>query len=556
MKSSDELKNALLKMDKKSYKLYKSLEGMWNFRDFILCIDHVQADPFATPSRVRLIIDNKNNFPDSYFENKVRKIALEDFLLRRLHKFLKENSTSRRGSGKSGLVGACPVKQEVLERIAVIINKKQIEARLEVGFPAFGRSIAAKEFEPVLFNLFPKLEKEVFLYENTPKDKLEESIFLADDQNYIREELEKRNLLAFVADGSILPRESGVSNKPMKNAIPFKSPKSLEVTLNLPHMGQLTGMGIKPGITTIAGGGYHGKSTLLKALESGIYNHIKGDGREYVITRKNAVKLRAEEGRPVNKVDISMFINNLPFDTDTSNFSTQNASGSTSQAANTVEAAACGSDLFLIDEDTSATNFMVRDSIMASLVPKENEPITPFLSCMRSLYEDLGISSILVIGSCGSYLPLSDTVIQMDNYKAIDLTKKAMEISKEINNLIENKKVSLGNIFKNSVTRKHIEKAKVHDIHTLSLDKNDIDLRSIEQICDSGQTAALAYIMQYALSKVADGKKNPLQIAKEVMEIIENKGFSAVVPKNYPAGSPVMVRLIEIVECLSRYRAN
>lgn len=71
-------------------------------------------------------------------------------------------------------------------------------------------------------------------------------------------------------------------------------------------------MGIPEGVTLIVGGGFHGKSTLLQALERGVYHHIAGDGREMVITRQDAVKVRAEDGRNIEKVNISAFINNLP----------------------------------------------------------------------------------------------------------------------------------------------------------------------------------------------------------------------------------------------------
>lgn len=135
---------------------------------------------------------------------------------------------------------------------------------------------------------------------------------LAEDQEFIRHELSCRNLCAFVADGAILPRESGISSRPMKDSIPFNSPESLRISMELPHQGTITGMGIPKGITLIVGGGYHGKSTLLNALELGVYNHIPGDGREYVITDNTAVKLRSEEGRFIKDVDISLFINDLP----------------------------------------------------------------------------------------------------------------------------------------------------------------------------------------------------------------------------------------------------
>ena len=245
-------------------------------------------------------------------------------------------------------------------------------------------------------------------------------IDLAEDQQYIREQLEVQGLTAFVANGAILPRESGISSRPMRGAVAFRSPREMEVTMELPHKGTLAGMGIRKGITLIVGGGYHGKSTLLKALELGVYDHIAGDGREYVITDASAVKIRAEDGRSIKKTDISMFINDLPNGKDTKGFYTEDASGSTSQAANVVESMEAGAKALLIDEDTSATNFMIRDELMQRVIHREMEPITPFIDRIRELYEGYGISTVIVAGSSGAYFHIADTIVQMSGNSGAD----------------------------------------------------------------------------------------------------------------------------------------
>ena len=548
MKTQDELKRQLKQIDHKGYKAYKTLEGEYSFGAYILCIDHVQGDPFATPSRVRLLY--KNSIPAEYFESRHRKAAAEDYLLRRLHRNLRSGGQERRGSGKSGMVTACRTGQEVLERTAVLLSLKTVEVRLEVGFPAYGRTIAAGELEQILFGFLPEAARRTFVFGPGMKKELDEATALADDQQYIREELKKQGLAAFVADGSVLPRESGISQKPMKGAVPFKSPDSTAVTLQLPHRGPIRGMGIKKGITVIVGGGYHGKSTLLKAVERGVYNHILGDGREYVITDETAFKLRAEEGRCIHQVDISMFISNLPSGTDTRNFVTENASGSTSQAANTVEALACGSQVLLIDEDTSATNFMVRDDRMARLVEDKKEPITPFIRFIRSLYQDLGVSTVLVAGSSGAYLSVADTVIQMDCYVAKDVTEKARTLAEEVTQ----GKAEERNWVKKPVPAKQIEKARVHGWDTLSFDKTEVDLRYLEQIVDETQTAALAYIVPWLLERSANGKRTAAELAVLAGEKIRKEGLLSMVPRNYGAGAPAAVRVQEILACLQRYR--
>lgn len=551
MKTQKELREQLRQIDHKGYKAYKVLEGEYEFGTYRLCIDHVQGDPFATPSRVRILYYNKESVPAEYIGGKYRKTAVEDALLRRLHRNLRIcGDKERKGSGKSGLVTACKTGQEILERTAMRVTKEYIEARIEVGFPAFGRTIAAGALADILFDLLPEVVKRTFDPQRSLAKELEDAVFLADDQQYIRNQLKEQGLVAFVADGSVLPRESGVSQKPMKSAVVFQSPASLAVDMDLPHRGKVRGMGIRRGITVVVGGGFHGKSTLLKSLERGVYNHIAGDGRELVITEESAYKLRAEEGRCIHQTDISMFISNLPTKADTTSFSTENASGSTSQAANTMEALASGSSLLLIDEDTSATNFMIRDERMAKLVSDEKEPITPFIRKVRSLYEDLGISTVLVAGSSGDFLAVADTVLQMDCYVAKDVTGRAKELASP---LIEEK--TKRNLWiKKPVSKKRVEKAKVHGWDTISLDKMEIDLRYMEQIVDESQTAALAYIMQYVLERLADGKKSVVDLAEEVSRKLEKEGILSVTPKNYGAGPASMVRRQEILSCLGRYR--
>ena len=551
MKSSEELRRQLRQIDHKGYKAYKILEGEYEFGAYRLCIDHVQGDPFATPSRVRIVYKNQKNIPEELFREKYRKTAIEDALLRRLHRSLcSAVKGQRRGSGKSGMVTACRAGQEILERSAMHITSTVVEARIEVGFPAFGRTIAAGELETLLFDVLPEVAERTFRAKPQLLEELKKAAYLADDQHFIRQELLGLGLVAFVADGAILPRESGISQKKMEGAVPFESPESLAVTLQLPHGGMLRGMGIRRGIIVIAGGGFHGKSTLLKALECGVYNHIAGDGREYVITDETAFKLRAEEGRSIHEENISMFINHLPTKADTTDFTTENASGSTSQAANTVEALAAGSTVLLIDEDTSATNFMVRDDRMAQLVSDEKEPITPFIRKIKSLYQDLGVSTILVAGSSGDYLSAADTVLQMDCYRAYDVTEKAHALAQEL----KEEKADAARWLRKPVRKKEIEKIRVHGWDSLSIDKSEIDLRYLEQVVDESQTAALGYIIQYILTKIADGRKTPDALAEEIAKKLDVEGILSITPKNYSAGPSAMVRKQEILACLCRYR--
>lgn len=432
MKTSQQLREELSSIDRRPYPAYKSLAGEYRFPGYILSIDHVQGDPFAAPSHLHVRLGHDTcGFPAAYYQNEPARTALEDYLLRRFCDEVRQYSFRAHGSGKSGLISVSSPGQEILKRSSLEITSREIIARFHVGFPANGRTINAGELEKILFDFLPRAVPHAFLGKYQDAAKLRAQIFLMEDQAFLREYLERNGYAAFVKDGSVLPRESGISDRPMAGAVPFKSPDSLKIEITLPHKGPITGMGLKRGVTLIVGGGYHGKSTLLDALQMAVYPHIAGDGREYVVTDPSAVKLRSEDGRFVRDVDVSMFIRGLPSGKDTTRFSTLDASGSTSQAAGIIEAIEAGSTTFLMDEDTSATNFMVRDAFMQRVIAREKEPITPFLERARELYENAGISTILVAGSSGAFFHIADTVIQMDSYVPVDITAKAKALCPE-----------------------------------------------------------------------------------------------------------------------------
>ena len=575
MKNSEELRQQLRSINRKSYPAYKGLKGLYHFGNYILSIDHVQGDPFASPSHVSIQISHRDaGFPDKYYKDTLTKTTLCDYLTRQFEKQVSQYSFRAKGSGKSGLLTVSHCGQEVLSRTACEITEKGITARFFVGFPANGRTINATELEKILFDFLPVCIQKSFFYSSLNAKELQNYIELAEDQEFIRQTLPAKNLCAFIADGSILPRESGISSRPMKASVPFTSPDSLRISINLPHKGKITGMGIPKGITLIVGGGYHGKSTLLNALELGIYNHIAGDGREYVIADETAQKLRSEDGRFIKNVDISMFINDLPNGSDTKDFSTADASGSTSQAAGIVEAIEAGSRLFLLDEDTSATNFMVRDAFMQKVVSPDKEPITPFLSRARDLYEKAGISTILVAGSSGAFFHIADTVIQMDQYEPVDITEKAKELcgqfpiaqettkpfvlpdshrvmEKDRNGAVKRRDYRSGEVKKGEPERL---KVKTLGVDGFMLGKQNVDLRYIEQLIDSEQTAALGLLLKYAVEHLVDGKRTISETVQWLEQKLEQEGMVFAAEHGVISGGYAIPRIQEIYSCLNRYR--
>ncbi len=433
MRSDRDLQRELERIDRRGYPAYKDLRGQYDFGDFVLSIDHVQGDPFASPSSMSARVPNEVlHIPAGLWDEVHRRVALEDVLLRRFSRALDACSMRAGGSGKSGVLATTRPGQEVMARSACEVRGGAVMLRFEAGLPAHGRTVDGRAAAKMLLDFVPECVERTLFVDDGLLDRAWAAVELADDQRAAREQMEASDLVAFVANGSILPRESGVSQKPLKSALAFEAPAEQRVVLDLPHRGKVAGMGIKRGVTLIVGGGYHGKSTLLRALQDGVYNHVAGDGRELVLTDSTAVKLRAEDGRAVSGVDISLFIRDLPDGRDTSRFSTVDASGSTSQAAATVEAWEAGARALLIDEDTSATNFMVRDALMEAVVAREFEPITPFVERVRDLWERAGVSSIIVAGSSGAYFSVADAVLQMDRYRVHDITAHARAICMEL----------------------------------------------------------------------------------------------------------------------------
>ena len=308
------------------------------------------------------------------------------------------------------------------------------------------------------------------------------------------------------------------------------------------------------------GGGYHEKSTLLKALELGVYNHIAGDGREFIITDDTAVKVRAEDGRSIQGTDISMFIRGLPNGKDTTRFFTADASGSTSQAANVVEAMEAGAGVLLMDEDTSATNFMIRDELMQRVIHRDKEPITPFLERVEELYHRHGVSTILVAGSSGAYFHAAHHIIQMDCYVPHDITALAKEAAQEFPAVVaELDPAPAPNYLRcpmplGELARGQRIKVKTQGRDGVSINHETIDLRYVEQLADTEQLTALAHCLRYAYQHLVDGKKTLQQVASQLDAVVERSGLEALSESSSSVVFMARPRVQEMLACLNRYR--
>lgn len=598
MKTAQDLRRAIRAIDRRGYPACKALKGAYRFDSFTLVIDHVQGDPFAAPSSLHVEVAHKEaGFPHALRAARCQRVALADYLTRHFTAALDRASFKAKGSGKSGLLATTRCGQEVLERSACDVGADAIVARFHAGFPAFGRSVNAEGLELMLLDLLPRCVERALFYRSLNAERVAQAVHLAEDQEALRGMLREEGLVAFVADGAVLPRESGVSDKPLRGAVPFASPETLRRTFELPHAGAVSGMALPQGVTLIVGGGYHGKSTLLEALQAGVCNHVAGDGREFVLADDTAVKLRAEDGRAVRDVDISLFVSDLPNGADTTRFSTLDASGSTSQAAAVVEGLEAGTRLFLVDEDTSATNFMVRDALMQKVVAREKEPITSFVERVRDLYEQAGVSTVLVAGSSGAFFAVADRVIQMDCYRAFDITDRVREVCAEFAmdvgagaggvagagaaGFVADVAASAsaprpfrmprfdravpslrgaadarGGRHQGRQSRGGRERMKVkaRGRDTVTLGRTDVDVRHLEQIADAEQTAALAHLARFVLEEAAGGTRTIAEAVRLADALLDEHGWEPFCGSYVPCGL-ARPRPQELAATLNRLRA-
>lgn len=570
MRKQRDLERQLTAIDGRGYPAYKSLRGAYDLGVFEVSIDHVQGDPFAAPSLVSVHVPAaRAGFAQELYATSERCVALEDLLVRRFAAEAKRVSFRVHGSGKSGLIATSAPGPEVLSRSACEVGDEGVLLRLEMGFPAHGRTVDARALATMLFELLPACVERALVCDEACERAAREAVELADDQAAVRAALVHLGLVAFIADGSVLPRESGVSARPLHGAEPFVSPESLGVELDLPHRGRVRGLGVRRGVTLIVGGGYHGKSTLLKALQEGVYNHVAGDGRELVITDATAMKLRAEDGRAVRNVDISPFISNLPDGRDTRTFCTEDASGSTSQAASTIEAIEAGARALLIDEDTSATNFMVRDALMEEVVAADHEPITPFVERVRALWEERGVSSVIVVGSSGAFFPVADCVVQMDRYRALDITERVREACREHGVEASGAKGAsawdgrLSGRFPTLPTKafRRDERGRGAKVHVRALDSfsvgsAEVDVRLVEQLVDPEQVAALAQMVRVIGEEgLLDGSRPLADAVHEVYRRFEHDGWWALAARSDVSCGFALSRPQELFCALNRLRA-
>lgn len=557
--SGDEkdLRRLLEDVDGAGYGAYKRLgDTEWDFEDFTLVVERVQADPFAPPSRVKLDVPTDvANLPDELWSTPARRRALEDHLARL---FAAELDGGRKGSDFSVDVRG----QEVLERTTCDVDADGVLVRIGLDLPARGRKIKGHAAAKLACDVLPPAVAACLVWDAIDQDEAWRVVRSVEDATTLRDRLPELGLVGFVADGAILPRRSGVDDRPLDQpgVVEFSSPESLRVSVDLPHRGRVTGMGVPEGVTLVVGGGFHGKSTLLRALERGVYDHLPGDGRELVVARPDAVKIRAEDGRRVERVDVSAFVGELPTGTDTADFSSENASGSTSQAANIAEALEAGAGTLLVDEDTSATNLMIRDLRMQELVSSDREPLTPFVDLVAPLYADHGVSTVVVVGGSGDYFDVADRVVAMDAFRPREVTEAARDIAARWSGrqreatgfpATRHRVVDPASV---DPRRGGKIKTKGQGTGAVQFGTDTIDLSAVEQLVDPSQTTGIA---QALIRLVQEGWFDGERSLAEALDLLDRRlaeeGMD-VLRANFP-GDLARPRRFEIAAAVNRLRS-
>jgi len=592
----NELTSHLHAIDGRSYAAYKAIVGRYRSPlGWVLYIDRIQPDPYAPPTAIRVVLPLALTGADARLTgftprltgtnetlteanepltdaaahltaSPTRAVALRDYLARTLRELLKGQAIS-----------IAPAGQEILERSSVNLHETwqddfstpafnapgpYLELRLRWSLPAFGREIAGRQAARNLNLDLARAVAGLDLRESELGAEAWKHCQVAEDHAALQEILVERGWVAFLADGANLARRSGVSQLPLEGGVPLTAPETLAQTVQLPHAGAVRGTAIPAGVTVIAGGGYHGKSTLLNAIARGIYPHIPGDGRELVATVPEAMAVRAADGRAVTGVDLRPFISHLPGrDADPAQFTTANASGSTSQAASIMESLELWGQpaqaALLLDEDTCATNLLIRDQRMRALVSSEREPITPLVDRIRALHRERGISTLIVMGGSGDYLDVADQVLIMDSYRLVDATAQARQVcdsQPRVDTSLPDFPLPAQRLPQSpEAKRRGPSRTRALGTQRLVLDRHEVDVADVSGLVDEGQALAVAWALRALLERHFDGRTSLSQALAQVAKRLDDVGLDAL-GEAHPAFL-VRPRLVDVGSAVNRLRS-
>lgn len=556
-------------MDGKSYQTYHALLGKaYDAEDYLIRFLHIQGSAGAFPATVvQLEMDHRKMGLDrSSLASSPRRLATADFLLRAFGEAVENHARQNRGAQGSGSFQPLELPPQVLQRNLVRFDDASVRLAFHISLPGSeDNRIAAAHAIAMFEEELPAIVGSLRRSAGSGRA-LQAHCDVVEDMIDLQNRLSQYNLVAFVADGAMLARQSGISQSPLKDgAVEFYAPDDLAVAVDLPHAGRVRGLGIRPGVNMVIGGAFHGKSTLLQALAKSVYPHVPGDGRERVVTHPDAAIICAEEGRAVTGLDISGFIDHLPSKKSTRRFSTANASGSTSQAAATVEALLAGAKLIFFDEDTSAANFLARDREMRRLIPEET--ITPLLDRVRELHRQWGVSTLMVLGGSSTYLGAADHVVAMRNYRPVRMTDNVIELDlpqppQPRRQLAprDHRRVSAGNFDPSYDARRlgvtldvRIKPLRLQPA-ILEYGNQLVDLTRLDTLVDPHQVMAIGYALMQAGARLGDRSLSPSDLAVTLDDLISTQGLDVLLAGTNSCTALARPRRLELAAAINRVR--
>ncbi len=560
----ERFRDKIFTLEGKPVQTYQTLEGAYRFDRFVLYLDRLIGEPPAVPLPLRVRVDQAEaQFPAALWASRAGKIALEDFIARQWMDAVRKVARARGGRPVFVLdVGG----QQILERTACRIADEHVEMRCGVFLPSEGRKIAAKAVQAVFLEDLPQVIDAALLYASQHPQAVQRHVEVTEDAEAMRLQVSSRGLVAFLADGAVLPRESAADRPLLSHLVPLQAPHELSVTLELPHRGAVTGMGIPRGVTVILGSPFSGRSTLLRAIATSVYPHLPGDGREFCATVPDAVLVRVEDGRRVEGVNVSAFLTAPPSGEDPSRYRTEHAGDVGSQAAGIMEALEAGCSLLLIDEDTSAPGLLARDALWHHVAPDAPQPVTPLADVVRPLYEEHGVSTIVITSHGADYVGVADTVLGMDAFRPRLITAEAKQAAAHQPAAATMRKGRFGGVHHRVPLPDSLSPLKgrrfraephggAHTARSVVLGRDVIDLGAIEQLVDPAQARAVAAALIFAADRgLADGMRTIREILGLIEMEIAQHGLEGLVSSESVPGDLALARRHELTAALNRLR--
>lgn len=560
----ERLRDKLYTLEGKPYAAYKALEGEYRFDRFVLYLDYMQADPGGPPSPMRVRVDQAEvRLAPDLWATPVRRIALADFLARRWQDAVRKGGRSGRPGGRSAGYVIEAGNQQVLERTACHIAEDFVEIRGGVLLPSEGRRALPKDAQALLLDGLPQIVDMALMAEHPSRsvDVIQRYLDVIEDAEALRAQLPARGLVAFIADGAMLPREAASDRPRLAHVVTFHAPAELRVTLEAPHRGPVTGLGIPRGVTLITGPAFSGRSTLLRTIAAGVYAHLPGDGREYCVTAPDAVAVVREGGRRVEAVPLAPFIRGLPGGEDVRRYRAEHAPDLLSQVAGLMEALELGSTVLLFDEDTTAPALLAADPFRGALMPQTDDPVVPVRDLARALFAEHGVSSIIVGGAAAGFAGVADRIIGMDGFRPVDLTAAA-NAAAAARGAGGTGPQGFGGIAQRVPAGESVAPFKTRRVRSeprgeraVGIGREVLDLAGAEQLVEPGQIRAVGDAIVFAAEKgYVDGTRSLREIVGLIDGDVSERGLAVLSQFQGHPGDYARPRRHEIAAAFNRLR--